>query len=56
MRVALEVGKPAVPAEVHIAEVVTPRTNLATLTSAENLFSAIGLAEPFSLLWPGCQR
>src|SRR5438067_4350583 len=49
MRVALEVRKPAVPAEVRIAEVVTPRTNLATLTSAENLFAAIGLAEPFSL-------
>src|SRR5712692_9100147 len=49
MRVALEVKRPAPPPEVDVVEVVTPRTNLATLTSAENLFAAIALAEPFSL-------
>src|SRR5260370_28276264 len=49
MRVGLEFKRPAPPPEVDIVEVVTPRTNLATLTSAENLFAAIALAEPFSL-------
>jgi hypothetical protein len=49
MRVALELRRPAPAAEIQVVEVVTPRTNLATLTSAENLFSAIALAEPFSL-------
>src|SRR5215213_6334396 len=33
----------------HVVEVVTPRTNLAALTSAENLLASIALAEPFSL-------
>ena len=49
MRVALEFKRFAPPTEVDVVEVVTPRTNLATLTSAENLFAAIALAEPFSL-------
>jgi uncharacterized protein DUF87 len=49
MRLGLEPRRLAPPTEVHIVEVVTPRTNLATLTSAENLFAAIALAEPFSL-------
>src|SRR6266571_1657029 len=49
MRVALEFKRSAPPTEVDVVEVVTPRTNLATLTSAENLFAAIALAEPFSL-------
>src|SRR5437773_2912037 len=49
MRIALEF-KRATPAQpIDVVEVVTPRTNLATLTSAENLFAAIALAEPFSL-------
>jgi hypothetical protein len=30
-------------------EVVTPRTNTAALTSAENLLAALALAEPFAL-------
>src|SRR5712692_6956294 len=49
MRVALELKKTPPPPEVDVVEVVTPRTNLATLTSAENLFAAIALAEPFAL-------
>ena len=35
------------PAE--LLEIVTPRTNAATVTPAENLFAAISLADPFSL-------
>jgi hypothetical protein len=49
MRVALEFKRSTPPTEVDVVEVVTPRTNLATLTSAENLFAAIALAEPFSV-------
>jgi len=49
MRVVLEFKRDALPAEVDVVEVVTPRTNLATLTSAENLFAAIDVAEPFAL-------
>src|SRR6266852_4744515 len=48
MRVALEFKQAAPPTAVAVVEVVTPRTNLAALTSAENLFAAIALAEPFS--------
>jgi hypothetical protein len=33
----------------HLVEVVTPRTNAAALSSAENLFAAVALAEPFSV-------
>jgi len=35
-------------AEPQVVEVVTPRTNVATLTSAENLFASIGMNEPCS--------
>jgi hypothetical protein len=35
-------------ADPQVVEVVTPRTNVATLTSAENLFASIGMAEPCS--------
>src|ERR1700716_1221571 len=49
MRVGLEWRQPSAPAQPHLIEVVTPRTNLAALTSAENLFAAIALAEPFSV-------
>src|ERR1700716_1493896 len=49
MRVGLEWRQPSAPAQPHLVEVVTPRTNVAALTSAENLFAAIALAEPFSL-------
>jgi hypothetical protein len=49
MRVALEFKRPAPPPDVDVVEVVTPRTNLAALASAENLFAAIAVAEPFSL-------
>jgi len=48
MHLRLEARRPP-PPPVEVVEVVTPRTNLATLASAENLFAAIGLAEPFSL-------
>ena len=37
----------AVPSE--LLEIVTPRTNAATITPAENLFAAISLADAFSL-------
>jgi hypothetical protein len=33
----------------YVVEVVTPRTNIAALTSAENLFAGLALAEPFSV-------
>src|SRR5438132_7306908 len=35
--------------EPNVAEVITPRTNVAALTSAENLFAALALSEPLSL-------
>lgn len=34
---------------VDVLEVVTPRTNVAALTSAENLFAALALSHPFSV-------
>ena len=34
--------------DAQVVEVVTPRTNVATLTSAENLFASIGMDEPCS--------
>ncbi len=33
----------------ELVEIVTPRTNMATITPAENLIAAISLPEPFSL-------
>ncbi len=36
-------------AEARVVEVVTPRTNAATLTSAENFFASLALDEPVSL-------
>src|SRR3954447_12353549 len=33
----------------ELVEIVTPRTNAACITPAENLFAAISVAEPFSL-------
>ena len=33
----------------RLVEIVTPRTNAATLTSAENFFASVALSEPFSL-------
>ncbi len=37
------------PPAVDVVEVVTPRTNAATITPTENLLAAISLNEPFSL-------
>ncbi|MGH2354956.1 MAG: hypothetical protein ACRDJN_25375, partial [Chloroflexota bacterium] len=37
------------PERQELVEVVTPRTNAATITPAENLLAAISLPEPFSL-------
>lgn len=48
MRLAIEPRVAPTP-PVHVVEVVTPRTNVAALTSAENLFAALSLAEPCSL-------
>ncbi|MBV9280636.1 MAG: hypothetical protein JOZ41_11180, partial [Chloroflexi bacterium] len=33
----------------QLVEIVTPRTNTAIITPAENLFAAISLPEPFAL-------
>src|SRR5688572_16894302 len=33
----------------ELVEIVTPRTNAAAFTPAENLFAAVSLPEPFSL-------
>ena len=49
MRVGLDWRRPMPPTQPHLVEVVTPRTNSAALGSAENLFAAIALAEPFSI-------
>src|SRR5438552_10321362 len=49
MRLAVRWRTPAHVQETHVLEVVTPRTNLAALTSAENLLAAIALPEPFAL-------
>ena len=35
--------------QLQLLEVVTPRTNTATLTATENFLAAISLPEPFSL-------
>jgi hypothetical protein len=37
------------PRESQLVEIVTPRTNTAALTSAENFFASVALGEPFSL-------
>jgi hypothetical protein len=49
MRLAVRWRTSAVLQAPHVLEVVTPRTNLAALTSAENLLAAIALPEPFAL-------
>ena len=49
MRIRFERRQPPRPAPVDLVEVITPRTNEASLTSAENLLAAISLAEPFAL-------
>ena len=48
MGITIERRRPAAP-PVELVEIVTPRTNTATITSAENFLAAIALAEPFSL-------
>jgi len=48
MRIAVERRRRPLPRP-ELVEVVTPRTNAATMTPAENLFAAIPLAEPFGL-------
>ncbi len=50
MRIALERRRsPATDTEPFVVEVVTPRTNCAALTSAENFFASMALSEPFSV-------
>ncbi|MDQ6671154.1 MAG: DUF87 domain-containing protein [Chloroflexota bacterium] len=49
MRLGVDWHAAAPPTQPHLLEVVTPRTNSAALGSAENLFAAIALAEPFSI-------
>jgi hypothetical protein len=50
MRIALSRRPQSVPADaVHLLEIVTPRTNMATLTSAENFFASIAAGEPLSV-------
>lgn len=48
MRIAVERRRRPLPRP-ELVEVVSPRTNAATMTPAENLFAAISLAEPFGL-------
>src|SRR5262249_25832248 len=50
MRIALSRRRPreSTPG-VDAIEVVTPRTNMAALTSAENFFASMALGEPFSV-------
>jgi Helicase HerA, central domain/Type IV secretion-system coupling protein DNA-binding domain len=49
MRVTLELRPPRRALEPRLVEVITPRTNLASLTSAENLLGAVSMPEPFAL-------
>src|SRR6266540_3407331 len=49
MRVKVERRTPPAPVEPRLVEVVTPRTNLASLTSAENLLATVSVPEPFAL-------
>src|SRR6185295_13720728 len=49
MLVRLERRPPPAAAPASLLEVITPRTNEASLTSSENLLAAIALAEPFAL-------
>ncbi len=48
MRIAIE-NRRAPAGRRELLEIVTPRTNAATITPAENLLAAISLAEPFGL-------
>jgi hypothetical protein len=48
VRLAIERRPTTIP-HPELVEIVTPRTNLATITAAENLFAAVALAESFSL-------
>ncbi len=48
MRIVVE-RRRAPAGRTELVEVVTPRTNAATITPAENLLAAISLAEPFGL-------
>lgn len=58
MRIAISRRKPTpVETEPVVVEVVTPRTNAAALTSAENFFASMALAEFFSVeLAADCNR
>jgi hypothetical protein len=47
--VKLTIAPRRAPGPTELIEVVTPRTNAAVITPAENLFAAISLAEPFGL-------
>src|SRR6266545_2782882 len=49
MRVKVERRTPPAPVEPRLVEVVTPRTNLASLTSAENMLATVSVPEPFAL-------
>ncbi|HEV7662381.1 MAG TPA: type IV secretory system conjugative DNA transfer family protein, partial [Chloroflexota bacterium] len=49
MRLGLERRHKPVRQASEVVEVVTPRTNLAALSSAENLLAALALSEPFAL-------
>src|SRR5437868_14046137 len=49
VRIRFERRTPLPPGLPELVEVITPRTNEACLTSAENLLAAIAVAEPFSL-------
>src|ERR687885_1856314 len=48
MRLRLE-RRRAAPVEVHALEVVTPRTNAATMSAAQHFFAGLSMPEPYSL-------
>src|SRR5919202_1902711 len=48
MRLRLE-RRRAPPVEMHAVEVVTPRTNAATITAAQHFFAGLSMAEACSL-------
>src|SRR5919206_910515 len=55
MRLRLD-RRRAPPVEVHAVEVVTPRTNAATITAAQHFFAGLSLAEAYSLEIAGDQH
>lgn len=49
MRLSIRRRRPAAVGHAWLTQIITPRTNRATLASAEHMLAAIGAADPFSL-------